>query len=142
MAQSLSDFLHKLTWKVAYYYALALGLVPAPLNLISGKIQPSKCYLIYSAMIQCTILILGQLTTALLANHKEQKEMYMHARLILHGSYIMGRIARVLIIAVLCLDTWTKRQNFIKVIENFKINIIAFIKRMTCLTKCKMKLKK
>lgn len=44
----------------------------------------------------------------------------MHARLILHWSYIMGRIARVLIIVVLCLDTWTKRQNFIELYKSYR----------------------
>ncbi|XP_075165373.1 putative gustatory receptor 58a [Haematobia irritans] len=111
--------LEKLTWKITYYYALALGLTPAPVNLKTCRFYYSSTYLCYSVLIQVIFLLISPISTPLFASAKDRADMYMLENSILAWTYYFGKATRILTNLVLSVDIWQNRKDVQNLYENY-----------------------
>uniref|UniRef100_A0A1I8PEY2 Gustatory receptor n=1 Tax=Stomoxys calcitrans TaxID=35570 RepID=A0A1I8PEY2_STOCA len=115
----LIKVLEKWTWKISYFYALVLGLSPAPYNFKTHRFQYSLTYLWYSALIQVTCLMMYPLSTPLFASEASRQDYYMHSNAILVWTYYVGKATRILANLVLSLEIWLNRKQILDLYQNY-----------------------
>ncbi|XP_061393930.1 putative gustatory receptor 58a [Musca vetustissima] len=119
MALRINERLEKTIWWTNYYYVLAMGLMPGLYNKSDRKLQYSKPYIIYSAVIQCFFLLITPLATPFVLNEEAQEEYYMYGKFILKWTYYIGKMARILVNIVMCIEIWLRREQVIELSENY-----------------------